>query len=238
MPFPESVRLELPILLELRATGGCDNPRYLYERLIQYFPQITAQELAEKTAAGRNRWQRVVQLAAQHLTNSGDIKRTSKGWALTPQGEQRIVSEDLIIVNEAPLETTISQLPTHRRVQEMLLEIGSILGRHAETEFEHYDVVWRDSFTSPRLSHVFEVQISGSVDSALTRLKQAYDAQRSKLFLVIANERDKKFADKRLIGSFHEIIDLVHVVGVGELQKLYNAIKAEQELLKKLTYLR
>jgi hypothetical protein len=65
------------------------------------------------------------------------------------------------------------------------------------------------------------VQIAGSVDSALTRLKHAYDAQRSRPFLVIADERDQRFAGKRLTGSFHEIWQVVTVIGVGELQRLY-----------------
>ena len=37
----------------------------------------------------------------------------------------------------------------------MLVEIGRMLGKHAEAEFQHYDVVWRDpAFTAgiePRL---------------------------------------------------------------------------------------
>jgi hypothetical protein len=116
------------------------------------------------------------------------------------------------------------------------VEIGLLLGRFAESEYEHYDVVWRDSPSAPRLSHVFEVQISGSVDSALTRLKHAYDTQRSKLFLVIADERDRRFADKRLSGSFHEILEIVTVIGTGQLQKLYDALKSEQALLEKLLW--
>jgi hypothetical protein len=116
-----------------------------------------------------------------------------------------------------------------------LVEIGLLLGRHAEAEFEHFDVVWRDSAAAPRLSHVFEVQISGSVDSALTRLKHAYDAQRSRIFLVIADERDKRFAGKRLTGSFHEIWEVVTVIGVGELQRLHEALGANNSLLEKLT---
>jgi hypothetical protein len=95
-------------------------------------------------------------------------------------------------------------------------------------------VVWRDTASSPRLSHVFEVQISGSVDSALTRLKHAYDAQRSRPFLVVAGERDELFAGKRLTGSFHEIWDIITVIGVGELQRLFEALKGHQTLLEKI----
>ena len=92
----------------------------------------------------------------------------------------------------------------------------------------------RDSASSPRISHVFEVQISGNVDSALARLKHAYDAQRSRPFLVIADERDKRLAGKRLTGSFHEIWEIITVIGVGELQRLYEALKPNEVLTRKL----
>lgn len=235
MPFPESSRLELPILQELKATGGRDQPRYLYDRLPMYFPQLTPQELAEKTSAGRSRWHRVVQIAAKHLLEQGELRRAGTAWELTNKGARRVEAEDLpiTIVKAAPepYERTL----THKEAQRMLVEIGVLLGRFAEAEYEHYDVVWRDSFSAPRLSHVFEVQISGSVDSALTRLKHAHDTQRSQLFLVISDERDQRFAGKRLSGSFHEILDIINIIGIGELQTLYESLKATQSLLEKLT---
>jgi len=116
----------------------------------------------------------------------------------------------------------------------MIVEIGRLLGRYAETEFEYYDVIWRDSPSSPRLSHVFEVQIAGSVDSALTRLKHAYDSQRSRLFLVIADERSARFAGRRLTGSFHEIWDAITVIGIGELERLFESLKSQKDLLDKI----
>src|SRR5205085_6605725 len=127
-----------------------------------------------------------------------------------------------------PQEPAAQESPhkiTHKEAQQMLIEIGRMLGRQAQAEFDYYDVVWRESTSSPRLSHVFEVQISGSVDSALTRLKHAYDTQRSMPFLVIADERDTRFAGKRLSGSFHEILEVVRIIGVGELKQLYEALK-------------
>lgn len=59
MPFPETTRLELPILQELKATGGSDQLRYLYQRLVSYFPQLTAQDLNERAGNGRSRWIRL-----------------------------------------------------------------------------------------------------------------------------------------------------------------------------------
>ena len=68
----------------------------------------------------------------------------------------------------------------------------------------------------------------------LTRLKHAYDAQRSLPFLIVADERSARFAGKRLTGSFHEIWEVITVIGVGDLQRLYEALKSQQALLEKI----
>jgi Mrr N-terminal domain len=233
MPFPDTSRLELPILQELKATGGGDQLRYLYERLPRYFPQLTRQDLEDRAESGRSRWARAVQRAGRQLEEKGELRREKNHWKITARGLRRVEDEAMTLDAPAAAERKEKTL-THKEAQAMLVEIGLMLGKHAEAEFEHYDVVWRDAASSPRLSHVFEVQISGSVDSALTRLKHAYDAQRSRPFLVVADERDRRFAGRRLSGSFHEIWDIITVIGVGELQRLYEALKLQEDLLKKL----
>jgi hypothetical protein len=233
MPFPEAARVELPILQELEATGGSDHLRYLYDRLVRYFPQLTTDDLDQRSPQGRNAWHRVVQRAGRQLIEKGELRRDGQRWMITTKGRRRIEAEDL-----RPVPTEVKReaprAVSHKEAQEMLVEIGRMLGRHAEAEFDYYDVVWRDSVASPRLSHVFEVQIAGSVDSALTRLKHAYDAQRSRLFLIIADERAANFAGRRLTGSFHEIWEEVTVIGVGELKRLYESLNTQKELLEKI----
>jgi hypothetical protein len=163
----------------------------------------------------------------------GELRRERTRWTLTPKGRRRIEEEAM---RPTPVSASIEgpRAVSHKEAQLMLVEIGEMLGRHAEAEFEYYDVVWRDSPSSPRLSHVFEVQVAGSVDSALTRLKHAYDSQRSRPFLVIADERAGRFAGRRLTGSFHEIWEAITVIGMGELQSLYESLKAQKELLEKI----
>jgi hypothetical protein len=233
MPFPESTRVELPILQELDATGGSDQLRYLYNRLVRYFPQLTPDDLSRRTPSGRSGWHRVVQRAGRQLIEKGELKREGLRWMITTRGRRRIEAEAM-----RPAATTIIAAPrravSHAEAQRMIVEIGRMLGRHAEAEFDYYDVVWRDSETAPRLSHVFEVQISGSVDSALTRLKHAYDAQRSRLFLVVADERAARFAGRRLTGSFHEIWGEVTFIGIGELTRFYDSLKSNSEMMEKL----
>jgi hypothetical protein len=234
MPFPESSRIELPILQELEATGGSDHLRYLYDRLVRYFPQLTGDDLQGKSAGGRNRWHALVQRAGRQLITNGELKREASRWLLTAKGKRRIEAEDMRAVATTPVSKEAPRKISHKEAQQMLIELGEMLGRHAEAEYDYYDVVWRDSASSPRLSHVFEVQISGSVDSALTRLKHAYDAQRSRPFLVIADERDSRFAGKRLSGSFHEILEVITLIGVGELKQLHESFKSHRALLEKI----
>jgi hypothetical protein len=235
MAFPEAARIELPILQELDATGGSDHLRYLYDRLVNYFPQLTSDDLDQRGPRGRNAWHRAVQRAGRQLIDKGELRREGTMWKITNKGRRRIEAEDLRpVATEVKLEAP--RAVSHKEAQEMLVEIGRILGRHAEAEFDYYDVVWRESASSPRLSHVFEVQVAGSVDSALARLKHAYDAQRSRLFLVIADERAANFASRRLTGSFHEIWEAIEVIGVGELKRLYDSLNAQRELLEKIIH--
>ncbi len=234
MSFPEAARVELPILQELEATGGSDQLRYLYDRLVRYFPQLDAIDLEERTTTGRSRWHLLVQRAGRQLADKGELKRDNTRWQMTDRGRRRVTAENLQVAVEDHTDQHTAREVSHVEAQQMLVEIGQMLGRFAEAEFEHYDVVWRDSPASPRLSHVFEVQVAGSVDSALTRLKHAYDAQRTRPFLVIADERSGQFADRRLTGSFHEIWEAVTVIGVGELKRLYESLKAQRSLLEKL----
>jgi len=234
MPFPESSRIELPILQELDATGGSDQLRYLYDRLVRYFPQLTSEDLNAKGASGRSRWHALVQRAGRQLIVDGLLKRDASRWLLTAKGKRRIEAEDMRTITTTVVAEQAPRKISHKEAQQMLIELGEMLGRHAEAEYDYYDVVWRDSAASPRLSHVFEVQISGSVDSALTRLKHAYDAQRSRPFLVIADERDTRFAGKRLSGSFHEILEVITIIGIGELKQLYESLKTHTSLLEKI----
>ena len=59
MAQPGVARLELPILQELAATGGTDDVRFLYDRLVAYFPQMGGSQLAP--TRDDRRWRRHVQ---------------------------------------------------------------------------------------------------------------------------------------------------------------------------------
>ncbi|HMF54744.1 MAG TPA: hypothetical protein VK619_00165, partial [Pyrinomonadaceae bacterium] len=92
--------------------------------------------------------------------------------------------------------------------------------------------------TSPRLSHVFEVQHKGNIDAALAKLKRAYEAQRSKPFLIIASERDTNRALRSMsmarTGAFHEIGRVTSIMSFEQLHKLHRALTSVEELLTKI----
>jgi hypothetical protein len=234
MSLPEAMRVELPILQELEAVGGRDHVRYLYDRLVRYFPQWTPEAIEHQLELERRRWQSLIQRAGRQLADKGELRRDRTLWELTARGRRRLEAEAMPWgLPEPALEAPVRQR-THLELQRMLIDIGGMLGKHAEAEFEHYDVVWRDAPTSPRQSHVFEVQVAGSVDSALTRLKHAFDTQRSMPFLVVADERSAGFAARRLAGPFYELWSAVTVIGVGELEQLHRALSAQGGLLQKM----
>jgi hypothetical protein len=116
----------------------------------------------------------------------------------------------------------------------MLAEIGCALNYHSEIEFEYYDVVWREKELSPRLSHVFEVQSKGNIDSAFAKLKRAYDAQRSKPFLVLSSERDSRRAEQSLNREFAELREVISIISFPEVSRIYQNLNAIKEILPKL----
>lgn len=238
MALPESARLEGPILQELLATGGEEKIQLLYDRLIPYFPQLTEKDLHAQTGNGRNRWKVLVQRAGTRLVWRGELRRWRGRWALTERGRQRAEAEKMQLSWPMVSEAGIEPMPSHGEIQDMLVDIGRALGKYAEKEHQRYDVVWKDSEIAPRLSHVFEVQVKGHIESALAKLKHAYDTQRSKPILVISDERQaqraRRFLQPYLTGSFHEIGAVTTVFGVQDVRRLHQSLHEIEDLLEEI----
>ena len=225
MSQPFSNLIEIPILQELVAVGGTDDVRYIYERLIRYFPSLSDAEVFQIQNGDNINWKKSVQKAGKSLDDQKFILRERGIWKITKSGRDK-VSQENSNFNFAPEK----EVPlTHKTIQELLLKIGEILGYYAEREFEYYDVIWRETETSKRISHVFEVQSKGNIDSAFAKLKRAFDAQRSKPFLILASERDTIRAFKSLENEFKELRNVISILGFAEIRKTYenlNEIKA------------
>lgn len=220
------------MLLELDAFGGQDRVRELSNRLVRYFPQLELGAPLLLQPPSRKRWQSLIRRAGKTLLARGEIERDGPLWRVTPLGRRRISLEQLTLSREEP--TALK--PDHRQLQRMLQAIGERLGYHAELEFEFYDVVWRRHALAPRLSHVFEVQVAGSLDSALTRLRQGYEAQRSLPFLVVADEKAALGAARRLEVAFHELAPVLRLIGAAELQALHASLEQHSDLLHRLLF--
>lgn len=238
MAYPGVARIELPILQELVATGGADDVRFLYARLVAYFPQLDAVETTTLDNGHRREWRRLVQRAGVQLSELRQLERRRGHWVITAAGRKRVADEaiDFSLADSAlPGSSSQPATLTHAGVQQMLLDIGRVLGYHAQMEFEYYDVVWRKSMTSPRLSHVFEVQNKGNIDAALAKLKRAYEAQRSKPFLIVASERDTNRALRSMslanTGAFHEIGRATAILSFEQLRKIHLALTSIEDLL-------
>ncbi|MCI0696194.1 winged helix-turn-helix domain-containing protein [candidate division KSB1 bacterium] len=238
MAFPESARLEVPILQELLATGGEEKVKVLYQRLIPYFPQLTEKDLRARTKTRKNQWKTLVQRAGERLVKKGELKRLQGRWVLTESGRQQAEAEKMLLDPPSGSPHVTKRAVSHGEIQTMLVEVGRMLGKYAAKEYQRYDVVWKESEFSPRLSHVFEVQVKGKIEQALAKLKHAYDLQRSKPFLVLSDERDERrarqFLQPFLSGSFHEIGAVTTVLSVEEIERMYHALSSIKSILQEI----
>jgi hypothetical protein len=238
MAYPGVARIELPILQELAATGGVEDVRFLYNRLAGYFPQLDETEVRALANGHCAQWRRLVQRAGRQLADQRQIERRQGRWAILAAGRKRVSEEGQSFTLAEAIETVRPDQLTHGDIQQKLLDIGRVLGYHAESEFDYYDVVWRASASSPRLSHVFEVQHKGNIDAAMAKLKRAYEAQRSKPFLIVASERDTNRANKNMsqarTGAFHEIGRATVILSFEQLDKLHRALTSVEDLLTEI----
>jgi hypothetical protein len=224
MPLPLSANIETPILHELSAVGGADDVRFLYERLISYFPSLSDAEISAIKVGNHRFWKKAVQKAGRSLDENKLIQRDRGIWTLTEKGKKWVEQETagfIFTTNENENEAL-----SHRQIQEMIVGIGEILGFYGEIEYQYYDVVWRERTNNQRLSHVFEVQSKGNIDSAFAKLKRAYDAQRSKIFLILDNERDANRAQRSLNQEFREIENVLTVLSFVELRKIHENLSS------------
>lgn len=223
-------RLELPLLQELAAFGGTDGLESLAQRLWRYVPPpgVGAESVT------REGLRLLLRHTARVLLRRGELSRTGRLWHLTPQGKKRLELEGMPVSLELETDAFLSFASSHKQTQQQLLEIGQMLGRDAALEVEYYDVIWRDRPHAPRFSHVFEVQFKGSVDSALTRLKQAWSLGRSRPILVVADARSERVAKERLESAFHELLPVLQLITSAEVARLHASLVPQHAVLERL----
>ena len=92
MSFPKSYALEIPILQELIATGGSEDVRFLYARLISYFPQISEEEAILIRGNDLETWRKLVQRAGRELDDNGSLKRSQGFWTIREKGRREVAA--------------------------------------------------------------------------------------------------------------------------------------------------
>src|SRR4051812_15628912 len=124
MAYPKSTEIGNPILHELNAVGGTENVKFLYEKLIAYFPQLSQIEIQQIKAGENKKWRKLIQDSAKLLDEDGLITRKIGLWQITERGKRIIESEseDFQISNI----TEQAEL-NHRDIQIIIAEIGEIL---------------------------------------------------------------------------------------------------------------
>ncbi len=228
MSIPKFSLIEIPILQELVATGGTDDVRFLYVRLLDYFPQLLEKEVSGIKEGKNESWRKTVQKAGKMLNEKNLVTRKKGVWSITDKGRMEVDLEASGFTITKPQTTSIS----HGNIQEMLLEIGTSLGFYTEKEYEFYDVIWRENKKSLRLSHVFEVQSKGNLDSAFAKLKRAYEAQRTKPFLVISSETDLNRARQSLTREFQDLQTVLIVITFAQVKKIHTNLKNIAEIVR------
>ncbi len=122
------------------------------------------------------------------------------------------------------------QTYTHEEIQRKIKEIGKILGRYAKGEYRKgfyiYDVVWKSSQRVQGVSHVFEVQHKGTLESALAKLLHGYHTMgHPLLFLVVTTSEDQNKAGELLSsGAFAEIANALTVLSPEEIDQLHGSL--------------
>jgi hypothetical protein len=229
MTLPISTHIRIPILNELSAVGGTDDVWFLYRRLIPYFPSLSDAEISAIKTDSNLIWRKLVQKAGKFLDEESLIRRNRGIWTITEKGKNLCEAENSgIIITQTP-----NKRLTHQNIQQMLKEIGEFLGYYAEIEFEYYDVIWRETIKNQRISHVFEVQSKGNLDSAFAKLKRAFDAQRSKPFLVLTSERDSNRAQNSLSKEFSELETALVIISFAQLSKIHQNLLEISQFLPK-----
>jgi hypothetical protein len=138
-----------------------------------------------------------------------------------------------------------SETPSHRRLVEMIRDIGEWLGFVVKVEEKTpdglyiLDVTWRDAPGHAPLK-AFEVDVKGNVDLALARLTHAKDMWNcEQLYLVISDEakasRVMNLVEPRLRGSFAKIKDRLTVLGYEDIVNLHSSLEKWKDLLAKLS---
>lgn len=185
-------------------------------------------------------------LSSSRLNPRGGFQQISESLAIELTSsikfnEYPILTGQEQNVSETAQEYTIPDATskthsTHNKTKDTLVEIGSLQGFLAESEYSFdigkLDVVWRRVINSVP-TYVFEVQVSGDIYHALAKLKHAYDLWNSHIYIVAADS-DRNKVSNLLSGTFHEIDHRINFIELNQVDELYEKKRAYMDFEKDL----
>ena len=150
-----------------------------------------------------------------------------------------------VVISQSPLKPEGAK-PSHWELVEVVCKLGELFNFHVKKEewtpdrAYRCDVTWREYETHLSPIKVFEVELSGNVDHALSSLSHAYDTWRpEQLYLIVEDERDgeraKMLVEPRVKGAFARIANKLRVVGWSDVYEVYECLKHKEDLVKNLT---
>jgi predicted RNA-binding protein len=182
----------------------------------------------------------------------GAINYANLRQPISTQGAVPVITDEVLhsikMRIQAPISTMRSKIEvaekkiieqpelSHNQLRDMIRDIGLRENRIAETEYPidsyRLDVIWK-RIKAGTPSHVFEVQIGGNLEQALTKLKHAWDKWNSIPYLVTTYE-DAAKARSLLEGSFHEMGHVAKVIDWKDIAKLYELLNQAYILRSKM----
>ncbi len=130
-------------------------------------------------------------------------------------------------VNELQVDKPYGEKTLHTEIQERLVDIGNMQRYLAEKEvpFEYgrLDVTWKRQLRSVP-TYVFEVQVSGNIQSAIGKLKSAHDMWNSKIILV-TEAKQHETARQLSSGIFWEVSGALKILTIENIKDLHDAKK-------------
>jgi hypothetical protein len=227
----------------LSASSGSLSLRDIFNKVKESVPELCDDNIFPCPYCKQKhpKWQHDIQWKLQALKLKNLVERTSRGYWRAKSRAVVQKPEESEVGIAAPRLEEISQHSLHEILKFKIKDIGESFGKIARTEFSEppyqYDVVWKEFEALPP-SHVFEIQAKGNLNGALSKLQHANDMWRSKLFLVVSDERDKAKADMLLRpywqGTFHRIGRHTMVLTPVIIERIHEVSSSYKEIIKQL----
>jgi hypothetical protein len=266
MAIPKEKSIRLVLLRVITDAGGELSVHDAVKAVEAYFPELTEEDRKVKLPSGSaNLFVNRVQWARQGLVLDDCLYREPRGiWRITPKGKNHLLnnwpnwkphyshdrqiyrkqSDNILNDEKDHIEPVPNQLSLsrHEYLQQLLSQIGDILGYYTEVEFREspyiYDVIWKTFPQAQRPSIVFEVQDKGNLIEALAKLQHAKDIWGSRLFLAITGDHDQKRIEKfvapLLAGTFHRLARDLTILTPEKIEKIYEPLNSNRDLIRKL----